>query len=77
MIYQQSSNNFIRLNCSAENFIRLNGLKKLENHPYVMYYDASSYYINDKNEIYRISIISNSIQPGPHALRKKLKVKKI
>jgi hypothetical protein len=55
-----------------EQFISSNNLKILENHPYEMYYDASCYYINDKNEIYRISIMGGTIFSGPHELHKPL-----
>jgi hypothetical protein len=53
-------------------FISANNLRKLENHPYEMYYDASCYYINDKNVIYRISELSGTIYTGPHELHKPL-----
>lgn len=50
---------------NIQQFILNNNFKKLENHPYVMYLDASDYYINDKNEIYRISKFGK-IYTGPH-----------
>lgn len=54
----------------VKQFISENNLKKLETHPYKMYYDGSCYYINDKNEIYRISVFGGSIFAGPHELHK-------
>jgi hypothetical protein len=42
-------------NLKLEKFIAENNFKKLENHQYLLYLDRSSYYTNDKNEVYRIS----------------------
>lgn len=56
----------------VKKFISENNLKELETHPYEMYYDGSCYYINDKNEIYRISKFGGTIFTGPHKLHKPL-----
>lgn len=55
----------------VKQFISENNLKKLETHPYKMYFDGW-YYINDKNEIYRISKFGGTIFAGPHELHKRL-----
>lgn len=48
----------------VQDFIKNNNLRVLENHSYPIYLDASKYYINDKNEVYRIG--TTIIHSGPH-----------
>jgi hypothetical protein len=50
----------------VQDFIKNNNLRKLENHSYPIYLDTSKYYINDKNEVYRISTTFGEIHSGPH-----------
>lgn len=68
----RSEQRFIDNKLKIDQFISSNNLRELKNHPYEMYYDGSSYYINDKNKIYRISKMSGTIFSGPHELHKPL-----
>jgi len=52
-----------------DNFIKTNNLReyKYHEHDLTYYFDGTRYYINDKNEVYRMHL--SGIDPGPHKKR--------
>lgn len=54
------------------NFIKTNNLRKLayNDNDLEYYFDGTQYYIDDKNEVYRIFL--GGIESGPHKKRKSL-----